>query len=60
MYMVEINFNMLVFKMRAARKRKRDRNDDDIDGSKVVLRSNDGIMNMKAFFNDFLVTAKLL
>ena len=49
MYMVEINFNMLVFKLCAARKRKRDRNDDDIDGSKVVLRSNDGIMNMEVF-----------
>ena len=60
MYMVEINFNMLVFKLCAARKRKCDRNDDDIDGSKVVLRSNDGIMNMEVFFNDFLVTTKLL
>ena len=49
MYMVEINFNMLVFKLCAARKRKRDRNDDDIDASKVVLRSNDGIMNMEVF-----------
>ena len=51
---------MLVFKLCAARKRKRDRNNDDIDGSKVVLRSNDGIMNMEVFFNDFLVTTKLL
>ena len=48
--MLQTNFNMLVFKLCAARKRKRDRNDDDIDGSKVVLRSTDGIMNMEVFF----------
>ena len=40
---------MLVFYLCAARKRKREGKGDDIDSSKVVLRSTDGIMNMEVF-----------